>query len=67
VGVDGGGTGRGELDQGVVDGGHRGGAALGAQKGGELVGGEGPVVPERPKDAGSGRPQPGGGRVGQLG
>jgi hypothetical protein len=37
--IDGGGTGRGELGQGAVDGGPRGGAALGAELGGQLLGG----------------------------
>jgi hypothetical protein len=55
--IDGGDVGRHELGQGAVDGGPRGGPALAAQLGGELVGGEG-VVADRSKDAGSGRRNP---------
>src|SRR5512132_987595 len=67
LGVDGGGVGGGQFGQGAVDGDHPGGAALGAQSGRELLGGEGAVVAEGPEDAGGGRPEPGGGRVGELG
>jgi hypothetical protein len=65
--VDGGDAGGGELGKGPVDGGGPGGAALGAQSDRELLSGEGTVVAERPEDAGGGRPQSGGGRVGELG
>ena len=56
LGVDGSGTGRSELGQGAVNGDPRGGPPLGAELGGQLVGGEGAVVAERPKNAGGGRP-----------
>src|SRR5829696_1186306 len=67
LGVDCGGAGCGELGEGTVDGGFRGGAAVGTQKRGELLGGDGSVVAEHPEDAGGGRAESGGGRVGQLG
>jgi hypothetical protein len=56
LGVDGGGPGGGELGKGAVDGGHLGGAALDAQLGRELLGGESSMVAEGPKNAGGSRP-----------
>jgi hypothetical protein len=65
--VAGGGAGLGELLEGTADGRDRAGAPLGAQLGGELLGAERPTVTQRRQDAGGGRAEPGGRRVGELG
>ena len=63
----GGGVGLGELLEGTADGGDRGCAPLGAQLGDQLLGTERSTVTQRRQDAGGGRAESGGGRVGELG